>query len=306
MHDPDRIAVRDTTVVIPFVRTPGQQYLVDVEKVREEYVVESNRRILMDRLRHAWTVEADVRSLRPRGYSMAWTYRPVTRPVPDREPRIEPATRTLENVRIVFAADTAGRPLFVLNPQWVRSRLAEAVQTELPLASPEDRPRLEAVEAETRSSEGLARAVLTDIERLYLLSGRRFVLGVEQTAQTVIRNPFGRGEIAAETSARLDSLSADGSTAYLTWTMRPDSEAIARVVLELLQGFDPGAVRMTPRQLAERFTINESGRFVIDLRTGLVEEAGFEREVRTGERVRRETTSFTTRSTLIRADATRG
>jgi hypothetical protein len=285
----------DTTLVVPFDRAAGQQYQVDVEKVREEYATEAGRLVLTDRVRHRWLAGAEVRSKRPGGFSMAWTYRPEGTRQPGRTPQLEPVTGTLANVRIVFAASQSGRPLFVLNPLWVRSRLAEAVEAAGPRTDPPDRPRLEAVLRQAQSAEGLTALVLSDPERLYLVSGRALTLGDQVRTTASLPNPFGAGRIPAVETMRLDSLDADGRRAYVSWSLVPDPVVLANVVLDLLEGFAPGAVRLTPAELANRFRVSEQARFRIDLRGGWVEEASFERRVQAGERVRVEITTLRTR-----------
>lgn len=285
----------DTTVTLPFQRTAGQQYEVVVVKVREEYTQEAGRLVLTDRVRHRWTADAEVRGRRPGGFSMAWTYRPEGARQPGRTPSLEPVTGTLANVRIVFAADMLGKPLFVLNPLWVRSRLAEAAEAVRPRTDPPDRPRLDAYLRQARSPTGLSALVLADAERLYLVSGRSLPLGRSVRTDASLPNPFGAGRIPAVETVRLDSISADGTTAHVTWSMVPDPLVLADVVLDLLEGFAPGALQVTPAELAARFSVTELARFRIDMRGGWVDEATFERRVQAGERLRVEETTLRTR-----------
>jgi hypothetical protein len=286
------LAAADTSVVLGFERAPGQRYAVELEKVREEYATEAGRLILVDRVRHEWHVEAEVRSRRPGGFSMAWTYRPARAAQPSRLALFEPYTRTLANVRIVFAADSLGRPLFVLNPLWVRSRLAEGVERAAPRVDPLQQPLLAAVTRQAATDEGLRRLVLSDPERLHLLSGMRLTRGAAVSRQADMPNPFGSGRLRARETIRLDSLDADGARAYITWNLTPDTEDLALVVLELLEGFDPGAVQATPAELARRFRVSERGSFVVDVDAGWVLHAAYERRIQAGDRLRVEETTL--------------
>lgn len=286
------VAASDTTIVLGFERTPGQRYTVEVEKVREEYATEAGRLILVDRIRHEWHVDAEVRSRRPGGFSIAWTYRPARATQPSRLAHYEPYTRTLANVRIVFAADSVGRPLFVLNPLWIRSRLAEGVERAAPRLDPMEQPMLAATVRQAGTEQGLRRLVLADPERLRLLSGMSLMRGATVTRRSEMPNPFGAGRLSAVESIRLDSLSADARLAHITWSMTPDAEDLATVVLDLLEGFDPGAVQETPAQLARRFRVSEHGRFTVDIAAGWVLRAAYERRVQAGDRVRVEETTF--------------
>lgn len=283
---------RDTTLVLRFAPPPGERLTLDVQRTIEEHGEEAGRRLLLERTQHAWTVEAEVRGRRPAGYALAWTWRPAHgEGAPS--PRFEPRTATLEHVTVVFAADSLGRPEFVLNPRWVRTRLEQAIAAQAPVTDARDRPRLEAARRQAATPEGLRALLLADAERLALPLGRTYAPGRPVRIRSALDNPFGPGTIPAEATLRLDSL-RDGR-AYVSWRLEPDPRALAEVVLDLLEGFAPGAVRLTPQEVARRFEVVEEARFVVDARHGRVLHAAFERRTRSGARTRLERSSFALR-----------
>jgi hypothetical protein len=286
----------DTTLALPYVRQVGQRFAVDVERVQEEYVAEGETERVASRVRRAWTAEVEVRGRRPAGWALAWTYRPADAPGPARRPaRLDRPTSTLEHVRIVFAADSAGRPQFVLNPLWVRSHLRQALEALEGRVPASEQARLDGLALQATTADGLRALFLADAERLTLLHGRRLTLGRRTSAARPIPNPFGAGSIPATETVRLDSLDLDLRRAYLTWSLTPDPQALSAVVLELLEGFAPGAVQGTPAELARRFRVSERGEFEVDLDAGWVLRAAFERRVQAGTRTRVERTHFVTR-----------
>ncbi len=287
------IAPADTTVTIPFHRTTGDRYEMSIEKVREEYETEAGRLVLVDRIRHEWLMRAEVRGRRPGGYSLAWMYEPLTSPDTTGQPTFEPETGTLSNVRIVFAADERGKPRFVLNPLWVRQRLLSAIDRAAPGATQDQLIRMETIRNRGATHDGLSSVVLSDPERVYLLSGRTLTERSTVTEGTWIENPFGDGLIAAEEIVRLDSLSRDGLRAHITWRMLPDPQDLASVVLQLLEGFSPGVVDADLQSLAEQFDVRESATFEIDMERGMVLAARFERRLSAADRVRLEESRYT-------------
>jgi hypothetical protein len=285
----------DTTIVLPFVRTIGYAYSVVVEKSQEERVVAtSGEERMVSRVRRAWDVEVEVRGSRPGGYALAWTYRPLDESPGRQPPRYDRATGTLEHVRLVYAADSAGRPQFFLNPLWVRTHLNEALSFLMDRVPPTERPRLEAIGEQASTPEGLRALFLGDAERLAFLNGRQLPVGRAATAQTEVRNPFGSGVLPANTAVRVDSLSADARVAYVSWSLTPDPEVLAGVVLALVEGYAPGAVRTRAADLARDFNIAENARFEIELDGGWARLAEFERRVQAGSRIRIERTHFET------------
>jgi hypothetical protein len=284
----------DTTLSLPYERAAGQRYSVHVEKVYEEYAEEGGRELLVDRSRHAWAVEAEVRGSRPGGYALAWTYRPASDSARVRRPpQFEPRSSTLEHVRIVFAVDSLGRPQFVLNPLWIRSHLDRALEAQAPRTDAEDLPRLEAARRQAGSPAGLRGLFLQDADRLSLVHGRRYTLGRAVPYRADLANPYGPGTLPARGAFRLDSL-RDGR-AFISWNLAPDPRALADAVLTLLEEFAPGTVRLTPEEVARRFSVEERARFVVDTRAGWVLRAEFVRRIRSGGRTRVEQRTFITR-----------
>jgi hypothetical protein len=297
----------DTTVTIRFVPEVGSRHVIHLERVREEYVLEGERSILIDRLRHVGTIETEVRSARPGGHSVAWTYR--QKGAPQRhEPHFDPLTGTLSDVTIVFTVDERGQPQRVLNPFFVRSKLAEAVEVARRHSDPRDGQRLDASIQQAETDSGLRALMLLDVERLHLPLARELHSEQEVQGQAHLKNPFGEGSIPASETFKLDSLSTTRDLAYFSWSLTPDPLVLAEIVLDLIDGFAPGAVELTPAELAERFQVHEQATFAVESATGLVREARFAKTVQTGGRTRSEVTTFVIRSPLEHSppDSTHG
>jgi hypothetical protein len=285
----------DSTVTIRFEPEVGSRQVIHLERVREEYALEGERSILIDRLRQVGTIETEVRSARPGGYSVAWMYR-RERAHERLEPHFDPVTGTLSDVAIVFTVDDRGQPQRVLNPFFIRSRLAEAVAVARRHADPRDRQRLDTYLRQAETDSGLRALVLPDVERLHLPLARDLHPEHGARGPAHLKNPFGEGSIPASETFRLDSLSSSRDLAYLSWSLTPDPLVLAEIVLDLLDGFAPGAVDLTPAELAQRFQVHEQATFAVEGATGLVREARFAKTVQTGGRTRSEETTFVIRS----------
>lgn len=276
----------DTTLALAFQPQVGQTHLFEVTKTREEHAPAPRP---AERVEQVWLLESEVRSRRPGGYAMAWTYR---RDGPEARPAFEPVTGTLANVEIVFAVDHTGQPQRLLNPHFVRSSLAEAIAAVRPAVAGAERARLDAQLEQARTDEGLLALVLADVARLHLPLGRSLVLGAEVSLPASLTNPFGERPIPAIETVRLDSLSSATGQVYVSWTLAPDPVVLAGIVLDLLEAFAPGAVAATPEALAARFVVGERGRFEVDPLLGLVRRAEFERRVQMDQHRRVESVQF--------------
>lgn len=282
----------DSVVTVNYAPVLGESRHLAVEKVRAEYAEENGALVLVDSTAHTWAIVSEVLEERLDGYALRLTYRPVTARSAPRavQPRLEPTTGTLSGVPLIFRVDASGQPIGLNNARAVREALLSAMPR-----SPGDaemRARLDALVRQTETDAGLASLVMADIERYHLPLGRRLPVGTTVEFETTLRNPFGEGEISAVERVRLDSLYDDGRRAHMTWSLTPDSQALARVVLELIEGFAPGAVELTAEELTKRFSVSEEASFELDPRRGTVYRAAFERRIRAGERLRVERTTF--------------
>jgi hypothetical protein len=282
-------AAPDTaSVVIPFLRRPGDRRTVRLVKARAE----REGGVLVDSVRRAWLVDTRVLASRPRGYTLAWTYRAERANEQRREPHFDLATNTLEGVPIVFRTDVSGQPYEIANGDSLRAAIRRALRRLAPRLGSEQRALLDHVRATAATDAGLEAMLLADAERFHLASGARYPVGRAETYRTALPNPFGGTPIPALASVRLDRLGVRDSIATVRWRQTPDAEALARIVIDLLAEVSPNRPRLTPAEVARRFGVEEEATYRVGVERGEVWSVHYRKDVRFGGRSRTERVSM--------------
>ncbi|MEM1042913.1 MAG: hypothetical protein AAGI91_09815 [Bacteroidota bacterium] len=281
------------TVEVPFERQPGERGTLRVTKT----LAEREDGLLADSLSGAWLVETRVLAARPRGYTLAWTYRAEdTGAAPGslarRAIRFDLRTNTLEGVPIVFRTDRTGQPYEIANGDSLRAALDRALRRLAPRLAPEQRPALDVVRATAATDDGLENLLLADAERFYLASGGRYPPGRALTSRSLLPNPFGGAPIPAVTSFRLSTPAAADSVLTVRWQQTPDAGALARVIINLLREVAPGSPRLSPDEIAQRFGVEEEATYRVEQRRGTVLGVDYRKTVRFGGRLRTERTAM--------------
>jgi hypothetical protein len=284
----DRDAARstaDTTrVTIPFIRRPGERRTIRLVKTQAE----REGGVLVDSVRRSWLVDTRVLASRPRGYTMAWTYRSEGEEGGGQGPRFDLTTNTLEGVPIVFRTDATGQPYEIANGDSLRANIRRALRRQAPRLGPQQRAVLDHVRATAATDAGLEAMLLADAERLYLASGARYSVGVPETYRTALPNPFGGAPIPAVARVRLERIGARDSVATVRWQQTPDAQALARILVELLAEVSPGRPQLSPSEIARRFGIDEEATYRVGVKRGEVWSVRYRKGVRFGDRLRTE------------------
>lgn len=257
--------------------------------------------MLVDSVRRAWLVDTRVLASRPRGYTMAWTYRaegadPEGEEPADegRGPRFDLATNTLEGVPIVFRTDATGQPYEIANGDSLRAAIRTALRRLAPRLGPQQRAVLDHVQATVATDAGLESMLLADADRFHLVSGGRYPVGQAETYRSALPNPFGGASIPAVASFRLDRLGARDSVATVRWRQTPDAEALARILIDLLAEVSPGQPQLTPSEIARRFGVEEEATYRVGAERGEVWSVRYRKGVRFGDRTRTERVTMET------------
>lgn len=269
---------------VPFERVPGERTTLRVVRARAE----REGAVLVDSTRGAWEVEERVLAARPRSYTFAWTYRAEGDAPGLREPRFDLATNTLEGRPIVFRTDTAGTPYQIANGDSLRAALDGALRRLAPRLDPTDRVLLDGVRATAASNSGLEDMLLSDADRFHLASGSRYPVGRPVTYRSVLPNPFGGPPIPALARFELRRRAPGDSVLTVQWRQTPDSEALARILIDMLNEVAPGGPRLSPAEVARRFGIEERATYVLDPETGRPLRMTYLKTVRFGDRTRTE------------------
>lgn len=279
-------ATDSATVAIPFDRRPGDRSIIRLAKARAE----RQDGLLTDSTRGVWTIDARVLAKRPRGYTLAWTYRPEGEDVVG--PTLDLATSTLEGVPIVFRTDRTGQPYEIANGDSLRAAIDVALRRLAPRPNPQRRALLDNIRATAATDAGLEALLLPDAERFHLASGGRYPVGRPVTYRSALPNPFGGAPIPAVASFRL-SLSRD-SVATVRWRQTPDAEALARILIDLLAEVSPDRPRLSSAEVARRFGVEEEATYRIGVERGRVWSVQYRKDVRFGARTRTEYVSMQT------------
>ena len=267
-------------VAIPFDRRPGDRSTIRLVKARAE----RQDGVLSDSTRGVWLIDARVLASRPRGYTLAWTYRPEGEEMEG--PTFDLATSTLEGVPIVFRTDRTGQPYEIANGDSLRAAIDVALRRLAPRPNPQRRALLDNIRATAATDAGLEALLLPDAERFHLVSGGRYPVGQSVTYRSALPNPFGGAPIPAVASFRL-SLTRD-SVATVRWRQTPDAEALARILIDLLAEVSPDRPRLTPAEVARRFGVEEEATYRIGIERGRVWSVRYRKDVRFGARTRTE------------------
>ncbi len=277
-------------VFLPFARRPGDRTTVRIVKSRAE----RDGGVLMDSVSGAWLVDMRVLATRPRGYTMAWTYRAPGQDGDVRRARFDLATNTLEGVPIVFRTDLTGQPYEIANGDSLRAAINVALREMAPRLGPESQALLDNVRATAATDAGLEALLLADVERFHLASGGRYPVDRPVTSRSALPNPFGSEPIPAVSSLRLERMAAGDSIATVRWKQMPDTEALARILIDLLNEVTPGRPPLTAAQISSRFGIEEEATYRIGTKRGKIWTVRYKKTVRFGERVRTERTLMAT------------
>ncbi len=282
-----RPAADSATVVVPFVRRPGDRSVIRLVKSRAERA----DGVLVDSVSGAWRIDARVLASRPRGFTFAWTYRPEGEDAAG--PTFDFATSTLEGVPIVFRTDRTGQPFEIANGDSLRAALDVALRRFPTRSDPQRRALVDNVRATAATDAGLEALLLPDVERFHLVSGGRYPTGRPTTYRSALPNPFGGPPIPAV--ARFEATPAGrDSVATVRWRQTPDAEALARILVELLAEVSPEGPRLAPAEIARRFGVHEEATYRVGLGRGSVRGVSYRKDVRFGGRTRTERISMQT------------
>ena len=269
---------------VPFERVPGERATLRVVRSRSE----REGGVLVDSTRAVWLVDERVLAARPRSYTFAWTYRAEGDEPALREARFDLATNTLEGRPIVFRTDTTGTPYQIANGDSLRAAIDGALRRLAPRLAPEDGYLLDAVRATAASSSGLEEMLLADMDRFHRTSGSRYPIGRAVTYRSHLPNPFGGPLIPAVSRYELRRRAPGDSVLTVLWRQTPDTEALARILIEMLAEVAPGGPRLSPQEVARRFGVEERATYVLDPRTGRPQRMSAIKTVRFGDRTRTE------------------
>lgn len=284
-------------VRIPVPGASAGPYRVQVEREGEERAGGQTIQRIAVKTQAAVRVDA-AENGRPRE---TWTYGPVE---VDTEngvvgPRLGAVTAfgLLDSLRVVFDVDGSGQPRRLLNGPAVRAALRRAVRAD------ENRPgafaSLQAVALREdfrdrlTDAEALADLVLDEPRLLRLVTGLVLRPGQTLTDTDERESPLTSALVRTTVTVRLDSLSGDRATAYLAWRAKADREALVESILAVLEANTPGEVDPTfVRDLAPTLLLEETATFAVDLRTGRVRRAEYEKTARVAGRERIERAVF--------------
>lgn len=269
---------------VPFERVPGERSTLHVARSRAE----REGRALVDSTHGAWLVDERVLAARPRSYTFAWTYRAEGDEPGLLAPRFDLATNTLEGRPIVFRTDTTGTPYQIANGDSLRAAIDGAVRRLAARLGPDARVLLDGVRATAATDAGLEAMLVADVERFHLASGNRYPVGRAVTFRSELPNPFGGPPIPALARYELRRRAPGDSLLTVEWRQTPDAEALARILVDMLAEVAPGALRLTPAEVARRFGIEERATFRLDPGTGRPEQLRYVKTVRFGDRLRTE------------------
>ena len=271
-------------VRLPFVRRPGDRAVVRMVKSRAE----RDGGVLTDSVSGSWLVEMRVLAARPRGYTMAWTYRPHRDYDGGPIVRFDLATNTLVGIPIVFRTGVTGQPYELANGDSLRAAINAALRRERFTPGTEARAQADHVRATTATDAGLEDLLLADVERFHLTSGGQYPVGRAVSYRSALPNPFGSAPIPAVSSFRLDRYAAGDSVVTVEWDQVPDRQALARILIDLLNEVSPGRAPLTTDEVSRRFGVEEEAAYRIHMKRGEIASVRYEKVVRFGDRVRTE------------------
>ncbi len=292
-----KAAPQSTTVTLPFTRRPGERATVRFMKSRAE----REGGVLVDSVSGVWYVEMRVLAARPRGYTMAWTYRAKGDEDDVRGPRFDLATSTLEGIPIVFRTDATGQPYEIANGDSLRAAITTALRRMAPRLGPEARATLDDVQATVATDAGLETMLLADVDRFHLASGGRYPVGQPVTYRSALPNPFGGPPIPAVSSFRLERIAAGDSVATIRWRLTPDADALARILVELLNEVTPGRPPLSLAEISRRFGVEEEATYRIGTQRGQIQSVRYRKTLRFGGRSRTERVLMETQRPAVQA-----
>lgn len=269
-------------VAIPFDRQPGDRATIRMVKSSTE----REDGVLMDSVGGVWLIDARVLARRPRGYTLAWTYR-AEGDESTAGRHFDVLTNTLEGIPIVFRTDGSGQPYEIANGDSLRAAIDAALRRLAPRAGASRRAEFDDVRATAATAAGLEAMLLPDVERFHLVSGGRYPAGRAATYRSALPNPFGGPPIPAEAAIRLTQPSAD-SVATIRWQQTPDARALARILIDLIAEVSPDRPQLTPAEIARRFGVEESATYQVRPSRGEVQSVRYRKDVRFGGRTRTE------------------
>ena len=291
-----------TALRLPFAHRPGDRSTVRVVKSRAE----RDAGVLVDSVSGVWDVTMRVLAIRPRGYTMAWTY---TRPgVHDdgRRAHYDLVTNTLEGIPIVFRTDAKGQPYEIANGDSLRAAINTAMGAKTPPLGSESRALFDNVLATVSTDAGLEDLLLADVERYHLASGGRYPADHAVTYRSALPNPFGGAAIPAVASFRVERMTPGDTVATVRWRQTPDTQALARILVDLLNEVTPGRAPLTTDEVMRRFGIEEKATYRIGTQRGQVWSVRYAKAVRFGDRVKTERVAMEIVPRVLPSEGNRG
>ncbi|NNF57747.1 MAG: hypothetical protein HKN04_05850 [Rhodothermaceae bacterium] len=286
-------------VFVPFERQEGQVYTVEVVRESEERAGGLRQQFI----RAETTVSAQVDAVALEVVRETWTLGAVTVTT---EGGIvgaplggATAFGLVDGLVVRYDADSTGAPRQLLNPERARAALRQVVRAD------EDRPgafgRLDAValredlRARLADPAALADLLLDEPRLVHTVSGRLLTPGQPTTEQVERPSPLTSAPVRMTVTTRLDSLSADSSTAFVTWTAEADREALVESLIAFLEAASPGQVDPSlVRDLSPTLALEEQAAFVVSLDAGWVLQTTYTKTARVAGRERIERATFRT------------
>ena len=223
------------------------------------------------------SIEVEVLETGPEGHVLRWTYGETH--FPPQALQGNPLLARLENlaqgrhIELVLDADVnVTRVRNFEEIQAAMSKVFDAVRDELVAdGAPGD---VEGVLNQLRPVYATEEAVRTHVVRLapiYLFPlGRSLVPGETVSYEDVLANPFGGEPLPCVGSIRVESV--ESGVAKLTWTQEVDGERARAMLQDMAKRVEAAGAPKGSMDSVKLFELTDRGDYVIDLRSGWVEQ----------------------------------
>ena len=223
----------------------------------------------------------------PRGYLVRWRIGETAHPDPraGADPTVRAVTRLIEGLDIDIELDDEATILGLRN--WAKLKdsglkMLDAMMRDNSTASLDAKTKtalrstLEAMFATKEQTE----MMFTKEPQMYFLPIGRTYPGVGQPIEydDKLPNPFGGDPFPCKGRIILQSYDSVGGRAVVTWTQSPDPKETARILGETLNKFDQRLGRTkSDAQGIKNFMVEDRAEFVVDTKTGWIEQFTYTR-----------------------------